>query len=197
MKKLLILTVFLASISLCFSQNVETKLKNDFEQIISFTKNNEMQKVIEMTYPPFVNLLPEGGMAALASTMLEGMGIKTMYEDVPINLRTTPVIELKNAVVCMAEYDANSVLEFTDKNMVDMFTMFSPEGYKIEKIEDNKVRMTVKGYLLAIKDEHTKGAWKYLNYDESIVNSNVSDNFLSDEIVEGAIKLKKALTEKE
>lgn len=193
MKKLLTLTVFLASISLCFSQTVETKLKNDFEQIISFTKNNEMQKVIEMTYPRFVDLLPEGGMAALTSSVLDGMGIKTMYEDVPINLRTSPILELNKATICMAEYDANSVLEFTDKSMADMFTTFSPEGYKVEKIGDNKVRMTGKGYLLAIKDEYTKGTWKYLNYDESIINSNVSDNFLSNEIVEGAVKLKKEL----
>lgn len=193
MKKLLTLTVFLASISLCFSQTVETKLKNDFEQIISFTKNNEMQKVIEMTYPRFVDLLPEGGMAALTSSVLDGMGIKTMYEDVPINLRTSPILELNKATICMAEYDANSVLEFTDKSMADMFTTFSPEGYKVEKIGDNKVRMTGKGYLLAIEDEYTKGTWKYLNYDESIINSNVSDKFLSNEIVEGAVKLKKEL----
>ena len=195
MKKLLSFSLFLMSISLCFSQSVETKLKSDFEQIISFTKKNEIQKVMEMTYPRFVAILPEGAMAALASSMLDGMGIKTMYEDTPINLKTSAVTELKNATICMAEYDANSILEFKDKSMVDMFAMFPPEGYKIEKIGDTRLRMTGKGYLLAIKDDYTKNTWKYLNYDEGVVDANASTRFLSDEIVAGAAKLKKTLTE--
>ncbi len=196
MKKLITLSLLLASISLSFSQNVESKLKNDFEQIISFTKNNQLEKVMEMTYPRFVDLLPEGGMAALASSVLDGMGIKTMYEDVPINLRMSDVMKLNKAEICLAQYDANSVLEFTDKSMVDLFSMFPPEGYNIEKIADNKLRMTGKGYLLAIKDEYTKNTWKYLNYSEDLEGTNATANFISDEILKGAAELKKELTKK-
>lgn len=196
MKKLITLSLLLASISLGFSQNAETKLKADFEQIISFTKDNQMDKVMEMTYPRFVDLLPEGGMAALTTSVLDGMGIKTMYEDIPINLIESRILKLNKAEICLAQYDANSVLEFTDKSMVDMFTLFPPEGYNIEKIADNKLRMTGKGYLLAIKDEYTKNTWKYLNYSEDLEATNATANFISDEILKGAAELKKELINK-
>ena len=66
----------------------------------------------------------------------------------------------------------------------------------IEKIADNKLRMTGKGYLLAIKDEYTKNTWKYLNYSEDLEGTNATANFISDEILKGAAELKKELTKK-
>ncbi|MDO5522483.1 MAG: hypothetical protein Q4G48_00380 [Bacteroidia bacterium] len=192
MKKSILLCVLFMSVMFAFSQNEDAVIKKDFEQIIAYTKEMNMDKVTSMTYPPLVKLFPEGGLAAMASSLFEGMGVKTMFENTPVNLKVTPVTTLKNAVLCMGEYDANTILEFKDNNMMEMFLNFSPEGQRLEKLDNNKIRMSGKHYLLAIKDTHTENTWKYLNYDEEFMKSEIAQAVLTEEIINNAAKLKQS-----
>lgn len=196
MKKSIILALFFVSAIIASAQNNEAQLKSDLEKIIAHTKEMKMDKVMEMTYPPYVELLPEGGMAALASAALEGMGITTMYEDKPLNLKMSEILQLNNATVCMAEYDASSILEFKEKSMIDLFLNYPQPGQHVEKLGDNKIRMSGKVYLLGIKDAKTKNTWKYLNFDEDFLELDVARDVLSDEIINSAIKLKQSFQNK-
>jgi hypothetical protein len=190
-KMILLLVVSFSQIS--FAQTENTKIQTDFESMISFTRKNQIDKVIDMTYPRFVKLFGKEGLTAMTNGMLEGMGIKTIYEENPINLKMSKISKLKDGSICMGEYDNSMILEFKDEKMVDFFVMGNSKEQKIEKINSKKIRMMGKAHLLAINDSYTNKAWKYLNYTSELANSPEAAQIVSKEIVSESEKLKVSL----
>jgi hypothetical protein len=191
MKKIT-LFFFLFSIQFNFAQTIQT-IQTDFESMISFTRKNQIDKVIDMTYPRFVKVFGKEGLTGLANGMLTGMGIKTIYEENPINLKMSKISKLKDGSICMGEYDNSMILEFNDEKMVDFFVMGNSKEQKVEKINSKKIRMSGKAYLLAINDSYTNKTWKYLNYTSELAKSPQAAQIVSKEIVVESEKLKAGL----
>lgn len=189
MKKIAVVIFVMISVSFASNaQNSEALIKADFEKIIQFSQKQEIKKVIEMTYPRYVAIYPEGVMAGMAEGLIKGMGLKITYDNSPYNIKLSALTTLKNGTICMGEYDNNSILEFENEMMVKLFTMAPIEGFVVTKLEEKKIRMVGKSYLLAIKDSYTKNEWKYLNYDIEV--GDKTKEFLSDEIIKAAESLK-------
>lgn len=189
MKKILLCFLTLIA-GAAFAQDTKT-IKTDFESIVTYTHQQNMDKVIDMTYPELFKLMPKEQMKATAKGMLNGMGVKTIFEDVPLMLKLSPVKQLTNAAVCMGSYEQSMVMEFKDPAMVNMMVKASSAGSKVEKLAPNKIRMKGTQYLLAIKDSHTNNTWKYLRYDDQDAAAN--GKILSKEIFAAAGQLKASL----
>jgi hypothetical protein len=167
-------------------------IKKDFETIVAYTHQKNMDKVIDMTYPQLFKVMPKAQMKAMANGALDGMGIKTIFEEIPLMLKLSPVKKLANAAVCLGRYNQSMVLEFKNAALIDMIAKAKMGDTKIEKLGANKVRMRGTQYLLAIKDSYTNNTWKYLRYDDEDAATNAK--VLSKEILDTATQLKTALT---
>jgi hypothetical protein len=189
MKKLLICLLLLSATS-TFAQDAVT-IKHDFETIVAYTHQKNMDKVIDMTYPQIFKVMPKAQMKAMANGVLDGMGIKTIFEEVPLMLNLSPVKKLSTASVCLGKYNQSMVLEFKNPSMIDIITKTAMKDTKIEKVSANSVRMKGTQYLLAIKDSYTNNTWKYLRYDDEDTATNA--RILSKEIITAATQLKTAL----
>jgi hypothetical protein len=189
MKKLFLLLLLTFS-PIIKAQTENVKIQKDFESMIAYTQKNQIDKVIEMTYPRFVAVFGKEGLTGLATGMLTGMGIKAIFEENPINLKMSTISKLKDGSICMGEYDNSMILEFNDESMVSFFTMGKVDGQEIEKIDAKKIRMKGKAYLLGINDSHTKKTWKYLNYMDDLANSPEATKVISKEIITESAKLK-------
>jgi hypothetical protein len=55
-------------------------IKKDFETIVAYTHQKNMDKVIDMTYPQLFKVMPKAQMKAMANGALDGMGIKTILK---------------------------------------------------------------------------------------------------------------------
>lgn len=185
MKKLIFFLFLLAGQT--FAQDAQI-IKTDFESMIKYTRQKNMDKIFDMTYPKLFEVMPKAQMKALAVGALEGMGIKTIYEENPINLKLSKIEKLSNSTICLGQYDQNMIMEFGDKTLTDLFQNAGTKGYKVEKLSDRKLKMSGTTYLLAIKDSHTKNTWKYLTYDDQSIDNNQS--ILSPNIVKAANQLK-------
>jgi hypothetical protein len=172
------------------SQTENQKTQKDFESIIDFTKKNQIDKVIEMTYPRFVKVFGKDGLTGIATGMLSGMGVKTIFEENPINLEMSKISKLKDGSICLAAYDNSMILEFQDESMVSMFAIVKLEGFDIQKLENKKIRMKGRAYLLAINDSYTNKTWKYLNYSSEMANLPQASEVISQEIIAESAKLK-------
>ncbi|MBD1384944.1 hypothetical protein IDJ75_06615 [Mucilaginibacter rigui] len=190
MKKLLICLLLLSATGASAQQDA-TIIKHDFETIVAYTHQKNMDKVIEMTYPQIFKIMPRAQMKAMANGALDGMGIKSIFEEVPLMLKLSPVKKLANASVCLGRYNQSMVLEFKNGALIDMITKTKMGDTKVEKIGSNKVRMKGTQYLLAIKDTYTNGTWKYLRYDDEDAATNAK--ILSKEILAAATQLKNGL----
>jgi hypothetical protein len=189
MKKIF-LFLLIGSIQFANAQTENQKIQKDFESIIDFTKKNQIDKVIEMTYPRFVKVFGKDGLTGIATGMLSGMGVKTIFEENPINLKMSKISKLKDGSICLGAYDNSMILEFQDESMVSMFTMVKLEGFEIEKLENKKIRMKGRAYLLAINDSYTNKTWKYLNYSSEMANLPQASEVVSQEIITESAKLK-------
>ena len=183
---LLLLIVFTKNV---FGQTDNQIIQKDFEAMIAYTRQTKIDEIIELTYPRLLAIYGKEGTKGLLSMMFGGFGIKTIYEENPINLKLSKIVKLKDGSICLGEYDQNMILEFTDDKMADFYTQAQIDGYKIEKIEAKKVRMIGKSYLLAINDSYTNKAWKYIAHLDDPVAPEGKE-FLSKEIVIESAKLK-------
>ena len=190
MKKIKLLLLFLIFSQLFFAQNDNQKIQKDFESMIEFTRKNQTDKIIDMTYPRFVKVFGKEGLTGMANAMLSGMGIKTIFEENPINLKMSKISKLKDGLICMGVYDNSMILEFQDEKTVQFFTMTKLEDFDIEKINSKKIRMKGKAYLLAINDSFTNKTWKYLNYVDGLAQSPEATKVVSKEIITESAKLK-------
>jgi hypothetical protein len=173
-----------------FAQDQEI-IKRDFQTIIKYTSQMKIDEVLEMTYPQLFNVMPKAQMSAMAKGMLSGMGIKMIYEQVPINLKMTPIKTLSKSSICLGKYNQSMVLEAADANLLGMFTQAKLKDNVIEKLGKNKVRIKGSSYLLALKDAYTKNTWKYLRYDDE--NAEVNSKILSKEIIKNVEDMKTSL----
>jgi hypothetical protein len=189
MKKLLILLLLVFNQSF-FAQTENAKIQKDFESMIDYTRKNQFDKVIDMTYPRFVKIFGKEGLTNMTTGMLTGMGIKAIFEENPINLKISSLSKLKEGSICMGAYDNSMILEFNDEAMVQFFTMAPLEGYKIDKLGPKKIRMAGKAYLLAINDSCTNKTWKYLNYSDDLSKMPEANKVVSLEIISESAKLK-------
>lgn len=189
MKKLIICLLILTA-GTTFAQDAQI-IKKDFETIVAYTHQKNMDKVIDMTYPKIFTVMPKAQMKAMANGMLDGMGIKTIFEEVPLMLKLSPVKKLANASICLGKYNQSMVLEFKNPALIDMMTKTQIKDTKVEKVGDNKLRMKGTQYLLAIKDSYTANTWKYLRYDDEDAATNAK--ILSKEILAAATQLKATL----
>jgi hypothetical protein len=167
-------------------------IKKDFETIVAYTHQKNMDKVIDMTYPQLFKVMPKAQMKAMANGALDGMGIKTIFEEIPLMLKLSSVKKLANATICLGRYNQSMILEFKNAALIDMIAKAKMGDTKIEKLGANKVRMRGTQYLLAIKDSYTNNTWKYLRYDDEDAATNAK--VLSKEILDTATQLKTALT---
>lgn len=190
MKKLILCLLLPLQMGVAVAQDAQI-IQKDFQTIIGYTKKLEIDKVLDMTYPPLFKLMPKAQMSAMAKGMLTSMGIKTVYEEVPIGLKLSPVTKLSAATICLGKYNQSMVLESSQTALLDMMVKAKMKDNKIEKISPNKVRIKGTNYLLAIKDANTAGTWKYLRYDDE--DSATNAKVLSKEIAASANKLKAAL----
>lgn len=153
-----------------------------------------MDKVIDMTYPQIFKVMPKAQMKAMANGALDGMGIKTIFEEVPLMLKLSPVKKLNDGTICLGKYNQSMVLEFKDASLIDMMAKAQMKDTKIEKLGTNKLRMSGTQYLLAIKDKYTANTWKYLRYDDEDKATNAQ--ILAKDILATASQLKAALNTK-
>ena len=130
-------------------------------------------------------------MSAMAKVALSGMGIKTIFEEVPIGLKLSPVTKLGAATICLGKYNQSMILESSQTAMLDMLAKTQMKDNVVEKVSEGKIRIKGKNYLLAIKDANTGSTWKYLRYDNEDAETNAK--VLSKEIAAAAAKLKVAL----
>lgn len=190
MKSIVFFIVLLIS-HLGFSQSDENTIRKDFETIVSYTRLGQIEKILDMTYPKVFEKMPKESMLAMTKMATEGMGMKMIFEQNAINLTMSPMEKLSNGTICMSSYDQTTIIEFNNAMMAKMFLMAKDEDRKVEKIDDKKVRMSGKAYLLAIKDSYTNNTWKYLNYDQTM-----DPSILSKEIYAKSVELKAALKAK-
>lgn len=190
-KASLLLFLFFAQFTIAQSENA--KIQKDLELMIDFTRKNQIDKIIEMTYPRFVKVFGKEGLTSLTTGMLTGMGIKAIYEENPINLKMSTISKLKDGSICMGQYDNSMILEFNDEAMVSLFTMAQLEGFKIEKLGTKKIRMAGKAYLLAINDSYTNKTWKYLNYSDDLAKMPQATEVVTKDVIFESAKLKMSL----
>jgi len=119
------------------------------------------------------------------------MGVKTIFEEVPVGLTLSPVTKVGAATICLGKYNQSMVLESSQTALLDMLAKAKMKDNVVQKVSPGKLRIKGKNYLLAIKDAHTGSTWKYLRYDDEDAATNAK--ILSKEIAAGAAKLKLAL----
>lgn len=190
MKKI-ILFLLLVSAQSAIAQNETTTIKKDFETMIRYTREKKINEIMEMTYPKLFQVIPKEKMAAMVKTGLDGAGMKMIYEANKTNLHFSKIAKLKASTVCLAKYDQNMVIEFTDPKMAQMFLKAKSKDLIPEKLSDKKVRLKGKSYLLAIKDAYTKNTWKYVNYND--LDQELNNKILSAEIKNSVVQLKSEL----
>ncbi len=190
MKKIFGLLLIITFNQSLLAQTEIQKIQKDFESMIFHTQKNQIDKIIDMTYPRFVKVFGKKGLTAITNGMLTGMGIKTIIEENPINLKMSKISKLKDGSICMGSYDNSMIMEFQDESMVALFTMTKLDGFNIEKLEPKKIRMKGRAYLLAINDSYTNKAWKYLNYMDELANSPEATKVVSTEIITESAKLR-------
>jgi hypothetical protein len=71
MKKLIVCLLMLCATTAGFAQD-EQIIKKDFQTIIDYTRQLNIDKVLDMTYPPLFKIMPKAQMAALAKGALQG-----------------------------------------------------------------------------------------------------------------------------
>lgn len=190
MKKLIICLFLAFGVTAVFAQDAQV-IQKDFQTIIGYTKKMEIDKVLDMTYPPMFKVMPKEQMSAMAKSTLSSMGIKTIYEEVPINLKLSAVKKLSAATICLGKYNQSMIMESTNSAMLDMMAKAKVKDNNIERLSKTKLKMKGTNYLLAIKDANTGGTWKYLRYDDA--ESQVNSQVLSKDILAGAQALKATL----
>jgi len=190
MKNTFLVLLFL-SLNSIFSQTVEEIITSDFNQIISYTRQKKIDKVLDMTYPRLFEVYPKEMLSSLATDMLEGMGITTIYEDNETNLIVSPVKNVTNtsAQICVGRYNQNMILEFNNENAAKIFSQSPMNGYTVEVIDAKKIRMLGVSFLLAINDKHTNNSWRYMNYSDEPSNPVNDLNILDSEILVETKKL--------
>ena len=186
---------FLLSLLIFFAASVsetdEQTIKSDFQKIITYTSQMKIDKVLDMTYPQLFTVMPKAQMSAMANGALASMGVKMIYEQVPIDLKMTPIKKLSKSTICLSRYNQSMVLEVKDSRLLDMVAQAKMKDNKIEKLGTNKIRIKGSSYLLAIKDAYTKNTWKYLRYDDE--NAAANGKILSKEIIASVAQLKATL----
>lgn len=189
MKKLLICLLLLSATS-AFAQDAVT-IKRDFETMVAYTRQKQMGKIVDMTYPQLFKVMTKEQMRASADGVLTGMGATMIFEEKPLMLKLSPVKKLTNASICLGRYNQSMIMQFKDPSMIDMLTKVKMKDNKIEKLDKNRIRMSGVQYLLAIKDAYTNGTWKYLRYDDE--NAAIDAKVLSKEIQTNSAQLKATL----
>jgi len=174
-------------IAVALAQEVQL-IQKDFQTIIGYTRKMEIDKVLDMTYPPLFKVMPKAQMSAMAKGALSGMGIQTIFEEVPIGLTLSPVTKLSAATICLGKYNQSMIMESSQTALLDMMAKAKMKDNTIEKVSTGKLRIKGKSYLLAIKDASTGNTWKYLRYDDE--NAEMNAKVLSKEISASAAKLK-------
>lgn len=188
--KNILLFLFVLLTGTAFAQDQEI-IKRDFQTIIKLSSEMNIDKVLDMSYPQLFTVMPKAQMSAMAKGVLVGMGITTIYEQVPINLKMSPIKTLSKSAVCLSKYNQSMIMEAADAGLLEMMTQAKMKDKIIEKIDKNKVRIKGSAYLLAIKDGFSKNKWTYLNYDDE--NSAMNEKILSKEILKTAEELKISL----
>ena len=189
MKKL-ILCLLAFQITAALAQDAQI-IQKDFQTIIGYTSKMQIDKVLDMTYPPLFKVMPKAQMSAMAKGALTGMGIKTIFEEVPIGLTLSPVTKLGAATICLGKYNQSMIMESSQTALLDLLAKAKMKDNAVQKVSPGKLRIKGKNYLLAIKDANTGNTWKYLRYDNEDADMNAK--ILSKEISAGAAKLKLAL----
>ena len=147
MKNLILLLTCCIFVQNSISQTDNQKIQKDFESMIAYTRATKIDEILELTYPRLLTVYGKDGTKGLLSMMFGGFGIKTIYEQNPINLKISKISKLKDGSICLAEYDQNMILEFTDETTANGYSQAQIDGYTLEKIDSKKVRMKGKSYL--------------------------------------------------
>jgi len=190
MKKLILCLLALNIFAAAIAQDAQT-IQKDFQTIIGYTHKLEIDRVLDMTYPPLFKIMPKEQMSAMAKGALTGMGIKTIFEEVPLGLKLSAVKKLSNATICLGKYNQSMIMESTQPALLDMMAKAKMKDNKVEKLGAGKIRLKGTNYLLAIKDANTAGTWKYLRYDDEDAETNAK--ILSKEIATNVAALKAGL----
>ncbi|TCD07644.1 hypothetical protein EZ449_13995 [Pedobacter frigidisoli] len=190
MKKLILCLLISLQVAAALAQE-EQLIQKDFQTIIGYTRKMEIDKVLDMTYPPLFKVMPKVQMSAMANGALSGMGIKTIFEEVPIGLTLSLVTKLGAATICLGKYNQSMILESSQAALLDMLAKAKMKDNTVERVNTDKLRIKGKSYLLAIKDANTGNTWKYMRYDDEDAETNAK--VLSKEISVGATKLKLSL----
>jgi hypothetical protein len=186
--KSILLFVFLLIATFTFAQNNEANIRKEFETVVNNRRKNQIEKVLDMTYPRLFEKMSKETILGMAKMMMSGMGMKMIFEENASNHNMSKIVKLNNAFICLSQYDQSTSIEFENAMMSKMFLMGQMEDMTIEKIDEKKVKMVGKSYLLAINDSYTKNTWKYLNYDQ-----NNDSSIMSKEIFDKALELKASL----
>ena len=185
------LFLLFAIVTQCVFAQDQTIIQKDFQSIVQKTSQNKISEVLDMTYPRLFEVMPKAQMQAMASTAMGGMGMKSIYEPVPLHLKMSKVEKVGTAQICLGAYDQSMRIEFSQPALMEMMLKTPVQGKVITKVNDKTISIKGRDYLLAIKDAHTKGTWKYLRYDDE--STALNSKVLAKEMIAKANQLKVSL----
>lgn len=181
-----------------FAQKHDKQIKQDIEQMYKYVRNNQTEKVLNLTYPKIFEIMPKEQMKSLVSkdgmSKALGMNIKDTFYD---NVKVTEKHKVGNGKVALASYDSEMTVDLDEdmKEMVELATQMGvsdPSVPKFEKTESGDYKLKGKSYSAAIQDEHTNGKWNYLNVNFNKKGKiDLPDNVLSKDYKEALEKLYK------
>lgn len=195
MRKIIFFTLLLFTNCSLFAQdnNDSEPIKNDFEAIINYTNNQEIGKILDMSYPRMFEIMPRDAMESMISSAMEKIGVKVTYGNTDPNLRISKISTIGDAQIVLGKYNQKMAMTFDNEQMVDMIMSVGNKAYPdytLEKSNSNTVVLDGVSYLLAIKDSYTDNAWKYINYSD---NKSLLEQILSSDIFSAAEELKAEL----
>lgn len=171
-------------------------VKGDFEKVINFTKDKETEKILDMTYPRLFEVTSRDVMKAMMDSMMPKLGITITYEDIAPNIKLSNVKPVDGASIVLCKYNQNMTMyfqnaQFTDLVLTEGKSMYP--DYELKKIDSNSIKLEGFAYLMAIKDSHTDGAWRYLSISD---NLSVLGKILSPQLLTEVAHLKTELSKK-
>ena len=197
MKKALFTLLFMFSCTWLLAQDNDLDLvKSDFEKVINFTKDKETEKILDMTYPRLFEVTSRDVMKAMMDSMMPKLGITITYEDITPNIKLSNMEPVDGASIVLCKYNQSMSMyfqnaQFTDLVLTEGKSMYP--DYELKKIDSNSIKLEGFAYLMAIKDSHTNGAWRYLSISD---NLSVLGKILSPQLLTEVAHLKTELSKK-
>lgn len=181
------ITLFLSCSIVSFSQNKEQKtILEDTQKMIGYFETKNYDGFLDYTYPEVFNIVSRDALKQALELTLNGsdeMKFEMLDTDVS-TFQVSDIFSNESKEYAFLVYPMKMKMTFLKEEfdteakemMIDMMAM---KGFEAHFLNSNTMQIEKFSLIIGIKDELTNDAWKYLNYDESPLFSQV----LSEEII--------------